>query len=411
MTCTAACRPLMYPAVLALAVATTVFATAAHADALGDAIAKGKSAIELRYRFENVDQDGIASEANASTLRTRVRYATSEWMQMSAMVEMDNISRIGDDRYNDTRNGKTTYPIVVDPDGTDLNQALIKYMGLTNTAITLGRQRLNLDNQRFIGSVGWRQNEQTLDAALVEFKGIDRLTATWGFVSSVQRIWGPDAGTPPPVLDGESHLLNVKYARGEPLTAVAYAYLLDFDNAAALSSKTVGLSLSGKLPAGDFKFGYTAEFAQQSDYADQPVSYDANYGLAEISFGKGPWEVQLGYELLGSDGGVAAVQTPLATLHKFQGWADKFLTTPAVGLIDTSLGGTVKLAGYGFTLVAHQYEGDSNGADYGDEINVQIARTFAKRYTLTAKYADYSMGDVVAVKDTAKAWLMAEAKF
>lgn len=415
MTCTAARRDHLVPLALALAVSGALTGTAAHADALGDALANGKTALELRYRLENVDQVGIAKEANASTLRARVRYTSAEWMQTSAMLEFDNVSRIGDDRYNDDRNGKTMYPKVVDPDGAELNQALVKYMGIANTPLTIGRQRVNLDNQRFIGSVAWRQNEQTLDGGMLEYKGVDRLTVTYGYITRVNRINGPDAGTPPAEYDSKSNLLNVKYVLNEKLTGVAYAYLLNFDNAATVSSETVGLRLAGKVPSGDYKFGYAAEFAQQSDYGDNPVDFSADYALAELTFGKAPaapaisWELQAGYELLGSDGGVAAVQTPLATLHKFQGWADKFLATPNNGVVDTYVGGTVTVKGYGFTLAAHQYGADNGGADYGSETNVQLAKTFAKRYTATLKYADYS-ADTFAT-DTKKLWVMAEAKF
>jgi len=410
---------------LSSAVSLAMVSIPVHAeDLLGDALAKGKTNLELRYRLENVDQAGTAKQANASTLRTRVRYTSGEWQQASLMLEFDNVSRIGDDRYNDTRNGKAVYPTVVDPDGTDLNQALIKYMGVANTPITLGRQRINLDNQRWIGSVAWRQNEQTLDGALFEYKGIDRFTATYGFISRVNRINGPDPIPAPAAntadeLNTELHLLNFKYVTGESFTGVAYAYLLDLDHFAAASTQTIGLRASGKVPVGEMKFGYAAEFASQSDYAKNAASFDADYLLAELTLGKSvpnatSWEAVLGYEVLGSDGGVVAVQTPLATLHKFQGWADKFLATPGVGLVDMYAGGTLTVQGYGFTLAAHKYDADSGSLDYGDEINAQIAKTFAKRYTMTLKYADYSQGDAAtgATKtDTKKLWLMAEAKF
>lgn len=401
---------------LGAAISLAMGSTAAQAeDLFGDALAKGKTNLELRYRLENVDQVGNAKTANASTLRTRLRYTSGEFQQASLMLEFDNVSRIGDDRYNDTRNGKggaAGFPIVVDPDGTDLNQALVKYMGVANTPITVGRQRVNLDNQRWIGSVGWRQNEQTLDGVMLDYKGIDRFTATYGYITQVNRINGPDAGAPPAEFDSASHLLNLKYVTGEALSAVAYAYLLDFDPTvvAASSSQTIGLRLTGALPLSEFKLGYSGEFAQQSDYGNNAASFGADYMLAELTFGKAPWEVQLGYELLGSDSGVA-VQTPLATLHKFQGWADKFLATPAAGLVDVYAGVSAKVAGYGFALAAHQYEADTTGADYGDEINAQIMKTFAKRYTVTLKYADYSAGTLLAATDTTKVWLMAEAKF
>ncbi|MFZ5755844.1 MAG: alginate export family protein [Pseudomonadota bacterium] len=403
---------------LALAVLVAAAAVpAARADALGDAIAGGKTNLELRYRLENVEQDGFAKEANASTLRTRLRYATGEWQSMTALVELDSVSRVGEERYNSGVNGKAAFPVVADPAGAGVNQAFLKYVGIGNTVITAGRQRVNLDGQRYVGSVAWRQNEQTLDGVLVEFKGVDRLTATYGFVNQVNRIYGPSGlAANLAEFDGESHLVNLKYVTGEALTGVLYAYMLDFDNAPpALSSQTVGLRLSGKVPAGSLKFGYTGEYAQQSDYKDNPASFEAPYMLAEFTLGgaagaAATWEAQLGYEVLGEDSGVA-VQTPLATLHKFQGWADKFLSTPAVGLIDTYLGGTVTVKGVGITLVAHEYEGDANGADYGSELNAQVSKTFAKRYTLALKYADYSQGDVAAVVDTTKMWLTGEAKF
>jgi hypothetical protein len=36
--------------------------------------------------------------------------------------------------------------------------------------VTLGRQRVNLDDQRFIGAAAWRQHEQTFDAARAEMR-------------------------------------------------------------------------------------------------------------------------------------------------------------------------------------------------------------------------------------------------
>lgn len=419
---------LFSPAPLLATAMALAGAPAVHAeDLLGDALAKGKTALELRYRLENVEQAPLTRDANASTLRTRVRYTSGEWAQSSLTLEMDNVSRVGDDRYNDTRNGKATFPTVVDPDGTDLNQALVKYMGVPNTPVTVGRQRINLDNQRWIGSVAWRQNEQTLDGVLMEYKGIDRFTATYGFITRVNRINGPDAIAAPTAataaeLDTEAHLINLKYVASAAFAGTAYAYLLDYDKFAAASTQTVGVRLNGSVPVGEMKLGWAGEVAQQSEYAQRVGTFGADYLLGEVTFGKSPaWELMAGYEVLGSDGGTVAVQTPLATLHKFQGWADKFLATPVTGLTDLYVGGTAKVADIGFTLAWHQYESDAAGTigataiaagdDFGSEVNFQMAKTFAKRYTVTLKYADYAQGVAAAGRDTTKTWLMAEAKF
>lgn len=384
------------------------------ADTFMEAFTDGKLNVEFRYRYEDVNQEGINGDAYANTLRTRLRYTTATWNGFSSLVEWDNISHIGDDHYNDTRNGQTSYPLVPDPDGSAINQAYLKYTASDNSSIIAGRQRVNLDNQRYIGSVGWRQNEQTFDGGLVEYKGINKLTTTYGYFSQVNRIFGPEngpKGAPPAKLEGDIQVLNLKYSLNEIFAVTGYGYFLDINEVQPMSSQTMGLRFTGKIPVKDYKLAYTAEYARQSDYADNPVEYDADYALTELGFGNADWELQAGYELLGSDDGYAALQTPLATLHKFQGWADKFLITPNSGIADTYGGATAKLYDYSLTAVAHEFASDEGNNDLGNEIDLQISRIFSKKYTVTVKYADYHSGDVSTYTDTSKFWVMAEAKF
>src|SRR3546814_19210362 len=69
-------------------------------------------------------------------------------------------------------------------------------------------------------------------------------------------------------------------------------------------------------------------------------SYSADFVTAELGLDVAAFKLTGGYELLGSDGGATGIaggfafQTPFATLHKFNGWADKFLTTPGTGIQD-----------------------------------------------------------------------------
>jgi len=149
------------PLAFALLVAVSAPAGAAEADT-GD-----KFIFDARYRFEHVDPDNALRNAQAQTLRTRIGYRTARVAGWSGLVEVDNVSHLGPERFNSTRNGQTAYAVVADPDGTAFNQALVRY-DREKAAVILGRQRINLDNQRFIGGVGWRQNEQTFDAASVQ---------------------------------------------------------------------------------------------------------------------------------------------------------------------------------------------------------------------------------------------------
>ena len=125
----------------------------------------------------------------------------------------------------------------------------------------------------------------------------------------------------------------------------AYAYLLDFDNAANLSSQTLGLRLTGKQEVGDdLGFQLCRAIRGATGLRGQPeqlrrrVLPRSEAGLDWPVFG-----FKLGYEVLeGSGTAGESFQTPLATLHKFNGWADQFLLTPGTGLQDTYLQGTAK---------------------------------------------------------------------
>jgi hypothetical protein len=114
---------------------------------------------DIRYRLELVDQDGLPARATASTVRARAGLKSADWNGFSALVEGEAIARVGPRRYNDTVNRRTVYPVVADPSDVMLNQAWIKFKPITQGEAVAGRQAVNFDNQRWIGSVGWRQND------------------------------------------------------------------------------------------------------------------------------------------------------------------------------------------------------------------------------------------------------------
>ena len=235
----------MKPTLLSLAIASATLAQGAFAtEELSNLFTQGKPILDARYRFENVDQNNDLRDANAQTLRTRAGFQSGQWYGLSGLLEVDNVSRIGDDAYNSTRNGQKEYAVVADPDGTEVNQALLRYDHKLGSAV-LGRQRINLDNQRFIGSVAWRQNEQTFDGALTQLKPLDGLTLSYAYLDQVNTVFGPDNGrydnlTNPANIDGHSHLINAQYVFMPQLTATAYSYLLDLDNIAVAPTAVEG---------------------------------------------------------------------------------------------------------------------------------------------------------------------------
>jgi hypothetical protein len=154
--------PMVLPAMLASTISLGAQAQDSVMDGLNKAVKEGSVKLDFRYRYEHVDQDGFDKEANASTLRSRLTLASGTVWGLSALAEIDNISNIGNDLYNSTENGKVQYPVVADPKGTDINQVWLKY-SWEDLSGTYGRQRILHGSQRFVGGVGWRQNEQTYD--------------------------------------------------------------------------------------------------------------------------------------------------------------------------------------------------------------------------------------------------------
>lgn len=372
-------------------------------------LSDGKFNLNLRYRYEFVDQDGFAKDAHASTLRTRLSYESPDFSDFGFLIEFDDLRPVGNDLFNSTRNGNTNRPTVADPEGTQVSQALISYKGFEDTDVRAGRQRITLDNHRFIGNVGWRQNEQTYDGLSITNQSLPKTTLKYVYINKVNRIFGPDGGTPSAEFDSDSHVLNAKYTVLSGLDITAYAYFLDLENAATSSNRTFGLRVSGSKALSDENtLRYTLEYANQADYGDNPNKYDADYILLEGALTTGATTWKLGYEVLGG-GSVQAFQTPLATLHAFQGWADKFLSTPTAGIEDLYVLVSRKYRGTTYSAIYHRFDPETGGPAYGSEWGLVIKRPFATRYSIDFKYANYNARSHAT--DTQKLWIMVSAKF
>jgi hypothetical protein len=391
---------------------------------LPDALAKGKFNVNARLRYEHVDQSNFDEKANAFTIRTRFGYTTAPLYGFQGMVEGENVENIGNDQnYNAAGSNFTPdRPIIADPETTEVNQAWLGYSYTNWVNLKGGSQRIALDNHRFIGDVGWRQNMQTYDAATVTSSPVKDLSLFYGYVWEVNRVFGDVDNLPfgNRDFDSDSHLFNVSYTGCKYGRLVGYSYLLDLENRAgnAASSATYGGYFAGSAPVHEkVSLGYHAEFAWQTDYAESPLSYGTEYYNLELSATVKPVSFGAGYEVLGTtsdddSGASVSFRTPLATLHAFNGWADVFLTTPAKGLQDI-YGFVQVVAPYEIPvrLIYHKYEADSGEGDFGQEINLQASKKFGKHWTALAKYAYYDGKDAPARFDKHVLWGQVEFNF
>ena len=438
-------RPMKkHTAHLFFAAASSLLLTAPASNAaqtITEALQAGSTVkVNFRTRYEDVDWDGY-EHANALTLRSRLSYQSGAWNGFAMTMEMDNVTEASHDVNYATWNadpinaGSVKHAVISDPEGTDLNQALISYTTFNNQ-IKYGRQRIVLDNARFIGNVGWRQNEQTYDGVSFTNKAIRYTNIFVAHVTNVNRVFGNEI----PIQGDykqDSNFINISYTGFEAGKLSTYAYLIDNLNdellvgtgatankSAAISSDTYGLRWASTAnPA----FMYTVEYATQSDAHNNPVTYKANYIFAEASTTLGHFVPALGYEVLGSDGGNKGFATPFATLHSFQGWADRFLTTPKEGVKDAYVSLTTTFMGVQIVTAYHDYKADEKSLaagptkgkiiDFGNELNVSVSKKFGA-VAYTAKYALFNNGDWVQkigskslVSDTAKVWLQADWNF
>lgn len=369
---------------------------------LTTALSSGKAYGDFRLRYDRTSQDNAAADASALTLRTRIGYTTGIISGFSATVEFED-SRIvlgqGDYSVGPTGYNVGQYSVIADPETTELDQALVQYQ-TDKLTVKLGRQLITMDNHRFIGHVGWRQDRQTFDGASIRFTATERLILAAAYLNQRNRIFSEAAD-----LDSKDLLLNIAYSLPKGKLS-AYSYQLDVDNGVADSVDTVGLRYWGYSQFDDTKLHYTAEFATQDAEAG---GNSADYLALELGTQLAGVKATLSYESLGSDNGAYGFSTPLATLHKFNGWADLFLGTPVNGLVDQSLSLSGKVAGGKWKLAYHDFSADHGDASYGSEIDFLYAVKFAKQYNAGFKYAAYS-ADSHAV-DTDKLWLWVGAKF
>ncbi len=369
-------------------------------DDIASMISGGSTRVALRYRFEDVEQDNALRPAAASTLRTRLTFQSSTVNQFHVALEADNILGIGADHYDsfalDQYRGR--YAVIADPVGTEINVAALTHVIAEGSSLSLGRQRLNHANQRFLGSVGWRQNEQTFDALSYQRSSGD-LSVNYSYLWNVNRVFkGAKPSAQITDYDSNSHALLVSQ-KTRWGSVSGFVYALDFDNARAASSLSTGITVTGTLAP----LSLSATYARQSDYADNPLAYDADYLQLEASGKVGQLTLLAGFEVLGSDDGGAAFSTPLATLHRYQGFADLFLNTPANGIEDTYLTLSAPAGTLALSATLHDYSAERGSADYGREWNAVATYAVNSRLSVEAKYARYD-SDGFAV-DTDKLWL------
>lgn len=386
-------KNLLSAALLSLVAASASALAADVTKSIEDALnfgSEGKNGavkIDLNYRYENVDQDISTQKiANANTIRTRLGLISPKFHGLQGYVEYEGTHALQSD-YNNGRNNKPEYSTVADPAYNELNQLWISYSGVPDTLIKGGRQRIKLDDERFIGNVGWRQLETTFDSVLITNQSIANLTANVGYIGNVQTFISTTENINAPII-------NLNYKVGEYGNLVGYGYWLGYTEQENYnkSNQTYGIRLNGSPKVNDIITAhYTAEWSLQKDYLHSPADYEVD--RFNIMGGLTAHKVTLqgAMEQLNGVGANQRFIVPLGTNHAFQGWADLFLVTPDNGIRDVFGTMSTKLDNDSVILsgIYHDFTDDTGRIHYGKEYDFQAIKKFGKHYSLLGKYAYY----------------------
>ena len=337
-------------------------------------IGPGVINLDARLRYEYNGTDAGTDSVNGLGLRTRLGYKWDWEGSVSSQVEIEDLYFIESDNRPP-----------LDVPTTEVNQAWVDFEGMK-----IGRQIYTLDDHRFIGHVGWRQNIQSFDALTGIFKPDQSTNLNFAYLDSVKRI---NATTQ----DLNGVIANGTRKFSEKFALTAFAYLLDFEQPALSSSDTIGLRATGMLKHDQNSVGYAISYATQDDNSGSTIPFDLDYLAGEITGSANGSTIAFGFEFLEGDG-TSGFSTPLATVHKFNGFADQFAGASlglagglSQGLKDyyVRYSGEIANLDIPITISYHRFEAENLADFLGNEFDLVATYELNDHTQIVSKYASY----------------------
>jgi hypothetical protein len=315
-----------------------------------------------------------------------------------------------DPHFNDNPgniNG-SPYPLLPDPRYTGMNRVYIEYQGVQDTRIRAGRQRVRLDNQRWISDNDFRQIPQLFDGVETVYTGFANTELYGAYFGRVRTT------------SGTTNELNLTllHAAWNPLpgqSLSAYGYFHDqaqngaFTGFADNSYRVTGVRWTGSAAPW---FGWTAidvpfeaEFAAQRAHAGGDSRIDANYWRVGGGVAWHETVARIDHEVKESNDGHYGVQMPLTDFYAFNGWTLHFFNTPRQGLRDSWV--TLRQGWRDFTLYSeyHRFRSDYGSLDFGHELDAGLTYAWNENAALRFQHARYDPGASTADPRIRKTWI------
>ncbi|APV48963.1 hypothetical protein BWI17_04265 [Betaproteobacteria bacterium GR16-43] len=358
-----------------------------------DAIANGRAVIELRPRYNHIEESDKPLVSEGFTYRAILGWASAPWANLRLTAELINTGHIGDKKYNENGADRTSpYPLLPDPDSTDVNRAFIDYTGFEATRLRAGRQLVRMDNQRWVSDNDFRNTPQLFDGV----SGTNTAIANVELHASYYWRVRTTSGTSAPL---NLTLLHAAWNPAPDHGLAAYAYFHDqaqngaFTGFADNSYRVVGARAEGSVKGlAPVDLVYTAEAAMQRPFSGGDSRVDANYWRLGGGASGDAWTLRYDYEVKGSNNGVYGLQMPLTDFYGFNGWTLHFFNTPARGLRDQWLTGRVQAGPVVLYGESHRFKSDFGGLDYGKENDVGLTWLAMDGITVRLQHARYRPG-------------------
>ncbi len=372
----------------------------------------GEHEVGMRTRFQQ-NNEHVANKASALTTRLVLQstFTLDEDEEWLVTIQPNAVFTWHDD-YSSVANNNE-HAIIPDPDGLSLTRANIRYQNNEDISLTLGRQPLSFDNERFVGSDDFWQTPQTFNAIKFDYNDELNWHFQWAYTDRVQRIFGRDSKVTLPIDDPRyseenpfrpsyelgqqalhSNLFNLAYKSEGGSKFVAYSYWINNPLKHVQSSKTLGLRITDEFKPKLIKYFYTAEYALQKDAYDNPVDYQTWYSLFELKAQYKSHSLQLGLENKADDalenGRSFSFHMPLGSKHKFLGWVDAFYGGSDYNsfrdLYISYQGRKNKLR---WKAVAHSFENYRTKEQLGYELNLELAYRYSRKWEFKSVFGKF----------------------
>ncbi len=371
---------------------------------------------DAQLRYQNTRLESVTEDINRLTARLRLGLEARLSDRLSVLVEGEGVLALVD-RFDPPSNFPPL-PNIDDPNVVELNRAQLLVTLSEQSFVTVGRHRLEIDDQRFLGRAGFRLNEQTFDGVHGFVRTRPGVTVQAGYFGRVNRPLG--AKSPVGKFSGDSYYANANLPT--PIGRIGvFHYALDLETGSddnltnQFSSRTTGIRYDGRWHADDLGLDVEASYARQTDFADNPSDFSADYWLIGAQAFLGSFRIGGRVESLGDGGdGGGSFKTPAGALHRFQGDADVFVITPDQGLLDRevsavwALNRVGPLGGVSFSLSHHWFEATAFDQTYGAEVDFRLTAAFRGVKTALT-FADYN-ADTFA-EDTRRVFLSFSRRF